>query len=250
MKSVVYALAGCAAGAFAAAILLIWHPDDVQYWHDRMLGADKANRYQVFAAGMVSRIDANAGLGRVVLLGDSIVAGMDASAVHPLALNLGVGFDNTRNLRERVRAFRSLDGARAIFISIGTNDLPLRNVESIAQDYDALLAELPKDVPVWVSAVLPVDDRIARSRPSRKIVLVNERLRALCERHSSCMFVPAPAALMDEAGRLKGEYHEGDGLHLNASGYAVWKPVLSAALHRGELSSSLAGGIHLRQATP
>lgn len=211
---------------------MLARPDDVQYWHDRLRGTERANRYQIFAAGIVARLEANAEPDRVVLLGDSIIAGLDGTALHPAALNLGVGFDKVHTLAERVGTYNSLQRARGIVVSVGTNDLPFRGIDSIEKGYRVLLARLPKHIPLLVSAVLPVDDRLVKGRPLEKIAQINERVGALCAGHPSCMFVPAPDELTDAAGRLKVQFHEGDGLHLNAAGYAVWKPVLRSALQR------------------
>jgi lysophospholipase L1-like esterase len=111
-------------------------------------------------------------------------------------------------------------------MAIGVNDLRLRSNEQILANYGRILRELPGRV-VW-SAVLPVDERAAPAWRgyNRRISDLNAAMRK-----ASCglvMFVDAGELLSDALGNLR--YHVGDGVHLDARGYAIWAEELGRAL--------------------
>ncbi|MWB78362.1 lysophospholipase [Pseudooceanicola sp. 216_PA32_1] len=55
---------------------------------------------------------------------------------------------------------------------------------------------------------------------------LNALQREWCEGRPDARFVATSAGLIGENGRPIGRYYEGDFIHLNASGYAIWADIL------------------------
>ena len=59
---------------------------------------------------------------------------------------------------------------------------------------------------------------------------LNRELEARVRNRLGSRWVDAGPRLADAAGQLRAEFHDGDGLHLNSAGNAVWIAELRAAL--------------------
>lgn len=179
-----------------------------------------------------SRGDGALPSGRILLLGSSMVQGLPAAAVSEFAVNYGIGGDTTLGLIDRLPHYESLKQASAIFLNIGSNDMRLVDNETIETRYLDLLNALPSDVPIICGGALPLDTNVERdwrSFSNERFEDWNRRLEKLCTTHGAT-YLPAPDALADEHGLLKSSMHDGDGLHLNAKGNAVWAEWIKRAL--------------------
>jgi hypothetical protein len=126
--------------------------------------SDTAWRPTEFWSEMVAvhkRVDASAS-GAVLLFGDSLVQGMDVSAVAIDAINFGIGGDEIEGLARRLPIYHSLPGARAVVFEIGTNDLARHDAAAVAADYQRLMGDISSTAPLILSAVLPVDERVRK----------------------------------------------------------------------------------------
>lgn len=167
--------------------------------------------------------------GQVVLVGDSIMAQMDARLLGSDAVNFGIPGDTTHTLFARLPVIRSLQAARAVVLEVGVNDLKFRPVDRIARDYEAVLARLPVSPPVLAVSVLPVDEHgpAARQRPylrNERIAALNSEVRRACAARARCRFVDAWPAMADSP------VHAADGWHLSAEGNRVLADLIRAAL--------------------
>lgn len=161
--------------------------------------AERMDRY-------LASVDATAPEGAAIFLGDSITQRLAVAAVAPNAVNMGIGSQTTADLTRRVRAYRSLKRASAIYLLIGANDLS----DGRTPDYGRLLDALP-DVPLVWSGVMPS----AHFDPGA----TNARIRMLCAARQKCRYVDTsemqPADFMD-------------GVHPGESGYRKWVAWLAA----------------------
>jgi len=115
------------AGLIAAAVL-------VQQW--------QAGTYYQARLAQQLAVDSMAPEGAVVLLGDSIIERLDATAVAPAALNFGIAGDTSRGLLKRLARYTSLAKAQAIFLEIGINDLLHATGDDVVANYRRILAAL------------------------------------------------------------------------------------------------------------
>jgi lysophospholipase L1-like esterase len=172
--------------------------------------------------------------GAVVFIGDSLTQGLAVAAVHPSAVNYGIGGDTTRGVLGRLPAYRpALERAECIVVAIGFNDTRHREADEALRNYARILDALPEDRRVIVSAVLPVDDRARGSLAGRRdwIGRFNAGLRRLAAEREQVTFLDAGDALdRDGDGRLDRSLHDGDGVHLNSAGYRAWAARLADAI--------------------
>jgi lysophospholipase L1-like esterase len=154
-----------------------------------------------------------------LLLGDSIVAGLDPSRIAPGAANFGLAGDTVRTLAARLPTLGTLDRAGAIVLGVGVNDLKYRQPAQIAADYTALLAALPR-VPVLALLPLPVDEAgpaaLARAYLRNALIAaLDDAERTACTARPRCTPVAAPRV-----------QYGPDGWHLSASGSEALADVL------------------------
>ena len=183
-----------------------------------------------------ARMDGNVPDGAVVFIGDSITQGLCVSAVAPSSVNYGIGSDTTVGVLQRLPAYKSINRASAVVIAIGINDMRLRSNEDILRNYSAMVEQIPKDMPVIFSAVLPLDQEIRDywQGMNDRIKALNAELEGLTEKSENLFFVDAGAILVDDQGNLADEYHDGDGVHLNPKGNAIWIQHLQKAIEKAQ----------------
>ena len=169
------------------------------------------------------REDKSAKKGAVLFFGDSITQGLATSAVAPYSENFGIGQDTTYGLLNRIGKYTSIKNASAIFIEIGVNDIQYRGNDEIADNYRRILNKLPAGTHVCVSSILPVDERIGNKIPSSsRIFEINKLIKNAASSIGGVRYFDSSDRMVDESGNLRADFHVGDGVHLNQSGYGVW----------------------------
>jgi acetyl esterase/lipase/lysophospholipase L1-like esterase len=170
----------------------------------------------------------------VVLLGDSITEGFSVPKFFPghRVLNRGIGADVIGNglpAEDNRGVLRRLDesvfncAATDVFLLIGINDMGSgRTPEDMEPGYREILERIKRETPrvrVHVQSVLPTRGRFAKH--NAPVLEFNERLKKLAAEFGYD-YLDLHAKMTDDKGELKAEY-TGDGLHLNAAAYEVWK---------------------------
>jgi len=184
-----------------------------------------------------ARMDGNVPDGAVIFIGDSITQGLCVSAIACPSVNYGIGSDTTVGVLKRLPSYKSIQRASAIVIAIGINDMRYRSNEDILRNYAAIAKQIPEDVPVIFSAVLPIDEEVRdqwQGRRRARIKALNADLETLTKQHENLFFVDAGPLLVDENGNLADQYHVGDGVHLNTAGNAIWIEELRRAIEIAE----------------
>jgi lysophospholipase L1-like esterase len=163
----------------------------------------------------------------IVMLGDSLTAGANWDEVFPgLPIrNRGINADTTTGALARLDEITQGHPA-AIFILIGTNDLPWfvhRHDEMILGTYEKILEKIKRDSPttkIFVQSLLP------RARIfAKRIRLFNRRLKGLAE-FAGVTYVDLHPHFIGRHGELRVRLNN-DHLHLLSGGYAIWKEVLT-----------------------
>ncbi len=162
----------------------------------------------------------------IVFLGDSITDGGCWEELFPgVALkNRGINADTTLGVLKRLDD-TIINKPRAIFILIGTNDLPwfeYRNDEDILTTYSEILDRIKTQSPstkVFVQSILP------RGRSyAKRIQGLNRHLQALAKKFGYT-FIDLYPTFAGPQGELKKELTN-DNLHLMAAGYVIWVEIL------------------------
>ena len=169
------------------------------------------------------RIDATVQPGSIVFFGDSLVQGLHIPAIAPISVNYGVGSDTTSGLKKRLSLYESVSEAKAIVIAIGINDVRYGlSQEQILENYRQIIQDLPADIPILISGILPIDERLNPDWRgfNQKISEINTALEAYANAEN-LLFINVTEQLIDTDKNLADQYHD-DGLHLNAVGNQVW----------------------------
>ena len=170
---------------------------------------------------------------RVIFIGDSIVNMLCVESKFN-AINFGISGDTVRLAKKRVTGYHNLSG-KTIVLAIGINDVPRENIE-IVTDYRQLLTNLPKDSKVIISSVLPIDEEVYFKfwkvrKLNSQIDDLNYQLSQLAKEFNNVRFADTSTGLRKLGVGLDSNFHTGDGIHLNKTGYEVWGKMLSAAIN-------------------
>jgi lysophospholipase L1-like esterase len=167
--------------------------------------------------------------GAVVFLGDSQTeqcewAELLRSDSIPV-LNRGITADHTAGVLARLPdVYRHAPSK--VFLMIGINDLLFGTPpDEIENNYRSIVAEIRRNVPdamLALQSVLPVNNAVKQTGLENAAVRdLNARIARIAKTYA-LPFVDICTALSDADGNLSSKCTE-DGLHLNASGYLVWK---------------------------
>jgi lysophospholipase L1-like esterase len=186
-----------------------------------------------------SRIDENVLNQSVIFIGDSILHRLPVSAVANPAVNYGIESDTTAGVILRMPTYNSIKNARAVVIAIGINDMKYRSNGSILDNFKEIARQIPSHVPVVFSAIFPVDLEVRdewKGISNDRIRELNLKLKDITETSDNLFFVNAGSQLIDRKGNLADEFHNGDGVHLNPQGNAIWISKLKDAIEITRLS--------------
>lgn len=158
----------------------------------------------------------------IVFYGDSITDGANWDELFPgLPVKArGINADTSEGVLERIP--NSLRGhPKAIFVLIGTNDLPLfeyRTDRKILATYEEILKmckSMSPETKVYVQSILPRMKGFAK-----RITSLNASLEQLAKKYDYTFINLFPHFATDE-GQLRNELTN-DHLHLMAAGYDIW----------------------------
>jgi lysophospholipase L1-like esterase len=162
--------------------------------------------------------------------------------IHPLInCNYGIGSDTTFGVLQRLPAYKSIERASAVVIAIGVNDMKYRSNEDILHNYSVITDQIPKNIPVIFSAILPLDEEVReewQGRNQNRIKRLNFKLEELTKISTNLFFVNAGQLLVDAKGNLADKFHDGDGIHLNSQGNAIWIQQLQKAIKNAQQKNS------------
>jgi len=217
-----------------ALVLLLWRSDTADIVRAAIdpLPANRTTGYRDTLAFHL-RGDAALPEGGWRLFGDSLIRGFPAAGLRVPAANYGIGRDDATGLAERLPLYDSIGRAEGVLLAVGVNDIERSTVSRIVTRYGALVDALPPATTLICHGVLPIDERVLdidpAGRSNARIDALNAALRTLCTDRGQ-RYVQPPAALADADGNLRAELHVGDGVHLDADGYAVWLDSLNDVL--------------------
>lgn len=183
------------------------------------------------------RMDNNVPNKSVVFIGDSIMQGLYVSAVAYPSVNYGIGSDTTLGVLRRLPEYRSIDRASTVVLAIGINDMQRRSNKEILKNYRSIIERISENTPIVISAILPIDEKSRQEWQGRnqdRIKTLNSSLKYIANTDSRIVFVDAGPLLVDASGNLADQYHDGDGVHLNSQGNAIWINVLQDGVQKAQ----------------
>ena len=226
----------------AVYLILIHFAAAYQFWRSSWPGeialrlglgsrwAEFDSAYRVRRVQLVRLAD-GVGPGAALFIGDSILASLDVGALVDRGVQLSISGDTARRVVSRLDNYpAALAGARLVVFHVGTNDLKYRKPAELHRPFARMLREVPANVPVVMSAVLPVDERVEHHYGNADVRAVNRVMAQACAARPGCTFANAAVAVTDAAGGLDPRYHVGDGVHLNGDGNRAWRAALAPTL--------------------
>lgn len=174
--------------------------------------------------------------GAVVFLGDSQTAQCEWSELlRPDSLpvlNRGITADHTMGVSARLPEIYRHAPSK-VFLMIGVNDLLFgKSFDEIENNYRGIVAEIRRNVPdalLALQSLPPVNNHIKQTGLQNTAVRdLNARIARIAKTFA-LPFIDIYTPLSDADGNLSAKCTE-DGLHLNASGYLVWKKQIEAFL--------------------
>jgi lysophospholipase L1-like esterase len=112
--------------------------------------------------------------------------------------------------------------ARAVVLAVGDNDLRRGCDESdIVGNYRAILAQIPQNVAIFFCSLTPCSESADAGRMNEKIGKLNRLGAEVCATRPDCYYVDLNSILANEAGCLRTQFADADGVHLNGMGYRV-----------------------------
>lgn len=180
---------------------------------------------------------------RVVFLGDSITQGWPLNEYFPDRdfINRGISGQTTSQMLGRMQTDVIQLRPAAVVIHGGTNDLARGVPLEIIQNNLRMMATLAEanGIKVILASLLPVHDynkdqdpryERTRQRPPRRIVELNDWLRAFCKERRYG-YVDYHSRMVDANGLLRADLSD-DGLHPNPAGYRVMAPAVLEVIDR------------------
>ena len=182
---------------------------------------------------------------RVVFMGDSITDSWKLDQYFPGApyVNRGISGQTTSQMLLRFRADVIDLHPKVVVILAGTNDIsgntgPI-TLEAIENNYESMVdLAHANGINVVFASVMPISDYnknaqgnpIVRSvqRPPAQIAALNEWIKKYCAERK-LVYLDYFSAMADEKGFLKADIAN-DGLHPNAKGYELIKPLAENAI--------------------
>lgn len=172
----------------------------------------------------------------LVFVGDSITEGWhtlnaDFADLNVKLANRGIGGDTTPNLLYRLQDDVLALQPRGLVLLIGTNDLgehtPPADIADNLREVHARIRAAYPDIPIAWCLVMP---RQGDDTYPERIKELNTMIRKIAATDPKVTVCDTFSPLAQPDGSSKPEDYVPDRLHLNSSGYAVWRQALHPIL--------------------
>jgi lysophospholipase L1-like esterase len=149
----------------------------------------------------------------------------------PVVVKRGFGgsrmLDCTRHLHQLVVPYRP----RQVLVYAGDNDLAEgRTPAQVLQAFSAFVDGVRETLPNTRISYISIKPSPARVSLMPSIRQANELIRAYTLKTRNTDFIDIYTPMLDTRGQPRPELFRDDALHLNATGYALWKKVITAHL--------------------
>jgi lysophospholipase L1-like esterase len=120
---------------------------------------------------------------------------------------------------------------RTVVLYAGDNDLNAgKTPEAVHADFKAFVAKVHAALPKTRIVYIAIKPSPSRWKLNDKIVATNALIAADCKKDSRLAFADIYTPMLNEKGEPRPELFVKDMLHMNATGYAIWKPIVAALL--------------------
>lgn len=165
----------------------------------------------------------------IVMLGNSLTQSCEWSELlqNSKMVNRGISGDMTGGLLMRLDEITLYQPAK-LFLMIGINDLSVHSLDDILKNYEAIVSDILLKTPstkLYLQSILPVNNQVRNSGKSNSdIVFLNKKIENIAT-ENGLVFLNLHPLFLDKKGELDSKLTQ-DGIHLDASGYLIWKKEL------------------------
>ena len=120
---------------------------------------------------------------------------------------------------------------RLIVMYAGGNDINAgRSAEQVAADFREFVATVRRTLPSARIAYISIAGNPARWAQVDRVRKANQLIEAYTKETPNLAFIDIFPAMLDASGQPRPELFVEDRLHMNASGYAIWKRIVEPYL--------------------
>lgn len=170
----------------------------------------------------------------IVFIGDSLTRGENFQEYFPdkKIINLGISGDSLSGISKRAFIISELT-PEMIFVEGGVNSLGSNSVDSLAAQYESMIAEIIANNPgdeVFIQSILPISNKNQTGGlTNENIVKLNAKLQEIAERQGVTYIDVYSVYVLN--GEMNPEYTK-DGVHLKDEYKYLWLDVLSEYVNK------------------
>jgi lysophospholipase L1-like esterase len=170
----------------------------------------------------------------IVFIGDSLTRGENFQEYFPnkKIINLGISGDSLSGISKRAFIISELT-PEMIFVEGGVNSLGSNSVDSLAAQYESMIAEIIANNPgdeVFIQSILPISNKNQTGGlTNENIVKLNAKLQEIAERQGVTYIDVYSVYVLN--GEMNPEYTK-DGVHLKDEYKYLWLDVLAEYVNK------------------
>lgn len=157
----------------------------------------------------------------LLLMGDSHLSAIPVSQYFENAVNLAIGYQSSLELEKYIHKYNGLKTARAIVLSLGTNDLILKKDDEFIKAYATILVAMPKSAKIIVNTIPPVTRFEKDKNWVKRTHKLNDEIKAVCAKLKNCEVYDLYNSLVNSGMPLDKAFDQ-DGVHLSKASYEIW----------------------------
>ncbi len=120
---------------------------------------------------------------------------------------------------------------RTILLYAGDNDIAAgKSVDEVVSDFETFANIVHEALPDTRLMYIAIKPSISRWKLVDRMRAVNERIEDYTKQHDYLEYIDIFTPMLGADGKPREELFIGDGLHLNAKGYALWTSIIEPLL--------------------
>ena len=124
---------------------------------------------------------------------------------------------------------------RQIVLYAGDNDVAGgKSPERVLADFQQFLKTVRAKLPKVRVSFIAIKPSLSRWKLSGKMAMANSLVRNTCSKDKRLDYIDIWQPMLDDNGKPRPDLFLGDGLHLNAKGYALWTSIVKPHLAKHE----------------
>ena len=124
---------------------------------------------------------------------------------------------------------------RQIVLYAGDNDVAGgKSPERVLSDFQQFLKTVRAKLPKVRVSFIAIKPSLSRWKLSGKMAMANSLVRDACGKDKRLDYIDIWQPMLDDNGKPRPDLFLGDGLHLNAKGYALWTSIVKPYLAKHE----------------